>query len=74
VHELFADEAHLLGEGGSEHEDLLVVGSGLESLLHVTAHVFNKDGTTTKINLEFPQVLQKARYQPSRASGRTRRG
>lgn len=39
VHKLFADWANLVGEGGAEHHDLLLVGSGEENLLYVTAHV-----------------------------------
>ena len=39
LHELLADRSDLLGAGGGEHHDLLLVGSGAEDLLHVAAHV-----------------------------------
>lgn len=38
-HELFASCPDVLGKGGAEHHDLLVVGCGSEDLLDVTAHV-----------------------------------
>lgn len=40
LHELLADGLDLLGQGGTEHHDLLLHGSGTEDLLHVAAHVF----------------------------------
>lgn len=39
AHELLADGADLLGQGGAEHHNLLVGGGGTEDLLDVTAHV-----------------------------------
>lgn len=39
THELLADGADLLGEGGTEHHNLLVGGRGTEDLLDVAAHV-----------------------------------
>lgn len=39
VHELAAHRTNLLAQGGREHHDLLVVGSGAEDLLDITAHV-----------------------------------
>jgi hypothetical protein len=42
LHELLADGADVLGEGGGEHHDLLLVWGGPEYLLHVTPHVCNK--------------------------------
>ena len=39
MHELLANGADLLGEGGGEHHDLLVVGSGAEDVLNVFPHV-----------------------------------
>lgn len=38
-HELLADAPDVLGEGGGEHHDLLVVRRHLEDLLNVRAHV-----------------------------------
>ena len=40
IHELLADGPDLLGEGGAEHHDLLLVGRVLEHLLHISAHVY----------------------------------
>lgn len=45
VHELLADWPDLLGEGGAEHHHLLLVGSGFEDLLHISAHVCKKNNT-----------------------------
>lgn len=39
LHELLADWAGLLSEGGAEHHDLLLRWGGAEDLLDVTAHV-----------------------------------
>jgi hypothetical protein len=39
LHELFTGGSDLLGEGGGEHHDLLVVGSSSEDLLDVSSHV-----------------------------------
>lgn len=39
THELLADGADLLGQGGAEHHNLLVGGGSTEDLLDVTAHV-----------------------------------
>lgn len=39
VHKLLADGTNLLGEGSTEHHDLLVGGSRTEDFLHITAHV-----------------------------------
>lgn len=39
LHELAADGLDLLGEGGREHHDLLLVGSGTEDVLDVGTHV-----------------------------------
>lgn len=39
LHELLADRSSLLGEGGTEHHNLLLSRSGAEDLLNVTAHV-----------------------------------
>jgi hypothetical protein len=44
LHELLAGGTDLLGEGGREHHNLLVVGSGTEDLLNVTAHVCGVKG------------------------------
>lgn len=38
-HELLADGADLLGQGGAEHHDLLLVRRHLEDVLQVAAHV-----------------------------------
>jgi hypothetical protein len=39
LHELLADNADLLVQGGGEHHNLLVLGSGTEDGLDVVAHV-----------------------------------
>jgi hypothetical protein len=39
THELLANGSDLLGEGGTEHHDLLVGGRGTEDFLNITAHV-----------------------------------
>lgn len=39
LHELFADGADILGEGGREHHDLLLLRSCPEDLLDVATHV-----------------------------------
>lgn len=39
AHELLADGTNLLGEGGTEHHNLLVGGSCTEDFLDITAHV-----------------------------------
>lgn len=39
AHELLADGTNLLREGGTEHHDLLVSGSGTEDFLDITAHI-----------------------------------
>lgn len=39
LHELLADGLDLVGEGGREHHDLLLLRRGTEDLLDVTAHV-----------------------------------
>ena len=39
LHELFARSSDILGQGGREHHDLLVVRSGSEDLLDVSSHV-----------------------------------
>ena len=39
LHELFTGGSDLLGEGGREHHDLLVVGCSSEDLLDVSSHV-----------------------------------
>lgn len=41
-HELLADGANLLGEGGAEHHNLLVGGGSTENLLDIAAHVYSK--------------------------------
>ena len=43
MHELLANGADLLGEGGGEHHDLLVVGSRAEDVLNVFPHVYPKE-------------------------------
>ena len=40
AHELLADRADLLGEGGTEHHNLLVGRGGAEDFLDVTAHIW----------------------------------
>ncbi len=42
LHELLARYANFLGEGGGEHHDLLLVGSGPEDLLDIAAHVWDR--------------------------------
>jgi hypothetical protein len=39
AHELLADGADLLGEGGAEHHNLLVGGGGSENFLDIATHV-----------------------------------
>ena len=43
LHELLADGADVLGEGGREHHHLLLVGGVAEYLLHVPSHVCNTE-------------------------------
>ena len=42
LHELLADGANILAEGGAEHHHLLLVGCHTEDLLHITTHICNK--------------------------------
>ena len=42
LHEFLADWADLLGEGGTEHHDLLLGWGGTEDLLDITAHVWSR--------------------------------
>lgn len=39
AHELLADRANFLRQGGAEHHDLLLGGSSAEDLLDVAAHI-----------------------------------
>jgi len=39
LHELLADGLDIVRQGGGEHHDLLLLGSGAEDLLDVTTHV-----------------------------------
>lgn len=42
LHELLADRADFLGQGGAEHHDLLLGWGGAEDLLDVAAHVWKR--------------------------------
>ena len=42
-HELLARNPDILCQGGAEHHDLLVVRSGPEDLLNISAHVWRDD-------------------------------
>ena len=42
IHELLADWTDLLGQGGAEHHGLLLMGSGFEHFLHISAHIYKE--------------------------------
>lgn len=41
MHELLADRADGITEGGGEHHHLLVVGSHAEDLLDISSHLYD---------------------------------
>jgi len=60
THELLAGSLDITGEGGSEHHDLLVVGSLLENVLDVSSHVdrFSTEKSVALIKDEHLEVAQ----------------
>ena len=51
-HGLLARNPDVLGQGGAEHHDLLVVRSVPEDLLNVSAHVWMDDVEMVRCNVE----------------------
>ena len=68
LHELAADGLDLLGQGGREHHDLLLLRGSTEDLLNVATHVYR--GQQGRLAKEEPRRA----YRFGRASCRTHRG
>ncbi len=49
IHELLANWADLLGQGGTEHHHLLLMWGGLEYFLHISSHVCKSNISTIVI-------------------------
>jgi len=58
MHELLANGANLLGEGGGEHLDLLVVWGGTEDVLDVFPHVKLLEDVVALVNNEVLEALE----------------
>lgn len=56
AHELLADRAGFLGQGGAEHHDLLGGRSSTEDLLYITTHVYQDRVSPTYMTLYIRQI------------------
>ena len=62
LHELLADGPDVLGQGGREHHDLLLVRGGPEDLLDVAAHVCKeKEGIIHEVSVTVSVGVGKVR-------------